>query len=119
VKAKVLWGTGDIIDRASKASIGLDQVIGPPFTLHRQRGECCTRLIGTVGGQRQRFITSITARQTILFDDLMAAVLEEAQAGAFTTKGDANNRRDQILAVSLAAAARAVRRQHGLTQPTG
>ena len=81
-------------------------MIGPPFTLLTVRS-ATGRLIGTVGGQPGRFITSITARQTMLFNELMAAILEEAKAGAFTTNADAVYCRDELLAVSLAAAAHA------------
>ena len=83
--------------------IGEDPMIGPPFKLCRKSLHC-TRLIGTVGGKPGRFITSMNARQTILFNELMVLIGAEAKVGAFTTKGDAIKRRFELLLRVEAAA---------------
>ena len=54
-------------------------------------------MMGTVNGEAKQIITNVSVTMSIHFCTIMGILYSEAKAGAFTTKGDAVHRRDEIL----------------------
>ena len=55
-------------------------------------------MAGTVDGAPKKFITNVSVRMSVCFCNIMADLLKEANAGASATKGQAIDRRDELLA---------------------
>ena len=86
--------------KARVADDGDDPVIGPPFKLTYRwkpadKAQCY--LCGTVCGWPKKFITGVSVQQNHHFVKIMGDIAKEAEAGAFTTKGDVVHRRDELL----------------------
>ena len=77
-----------------------EQAIGPPYRLHQRFNpieKSTTYLLGTVAGQKNKFITNITPAMHVEFSVLMEQIYMEAMAGALKTKEQAIRRRDALI----------------------
>ena len=61
-------------------------------------------MMGTVAGEPKKIITNISCVMSHMFIELMKKLLQEANEGAFTTKGQAVLRRDDLLTTPAAEA---------------
>ena len=77
-----------------------DFAIGPPFTLrHRIQKGMYWELLGYDQNGYRRHVTGTSTHSSLNVLQIMATILEEANAGAFTTKGQAIDRRDELVEI--------------------
>ena len=74
--------------------------IGPPYRItHRsippERAQAY--ILGTVNGERKKIVTNINVNMSKDYSPIMVAMLEEAKAGKYKNKGQAIDRRDELL----------------------
>ena len=77
-----------------------DEAIGPPFRLSykwKPIHEAQAILTGTVAGEKGRFITKIAVSTRHDFSTIMQQLHVEANTGAFVTKAQAIQRRDELI----------------------
>ena len=77
-----------------------DFAIGPPFLLtHRSTPpkKAQAYISGTVNGELKKIITNINVNMSKDYSPIMMAMLKEAKAGKYKNKGEAIDRRDELL----------------------
>ena len=91
-------------DRFGLPTIARDRLIGEPFRLDlRTDGEnSVCYLYGRINGGRIEQITRTSRNRSRSYDTIMDTVLEEVKAGALTTKGQAIDRREELLRIDRA-----------------
>ena len=100
-------GTAKAKVPAGGVTIARDRPIGPPFSLRRRqmRHNFVCELLGTFDGLKGRPITSTSLNTSLNYNTIMNTILEEANAGALTTKGQAADRREELLEIERAGCA--------------
>ena len=83
---------------------GVKIAIGPPFRLHlkKEGDNFVCYLYGRINGMKVQRITSTSRKSSRNFVEIMDTLLEEVKAGALTTKGQAIDRRQELLRIDRA-----------------
>ena len=91
-------------DRFGLPTIARDRSIGEPFRLDvRKDGEnFVCYLYGRINGGRIAQITRTSYSRSPNYNEIMDTILEEVKAGALTTKGQAIDRREELLRIDRA-----------------
>ena len=61
-------------------------------------------MMGSVDGEPKKIIANISVGMSFQFSSHMQTLLSEAKSGAFSTKGDAVRRRDELILTPAATA---------------
>ena len=83
---------------------GVKIAIGPPFRLHlkKEGDNFVCYLYGRINGMRIEQITRTSYSRSRNCDAIMDTILEEVNAGALTTKGQAIDRREELIGIDRA-----------------
>ena len=90
--------------KAKVSAGGVKIAIGPPFRLHlkKEGDNFVCYLYGRINGMRIEQITRTSRKRSRKYSTIMDTLLEEVKAGALTTKGQAIDRREELLRVDRA-----------------